>query len=183
MRFSLLAALLLTLACAKNTGSVHGAAEYPSDVKLQANSLALTLADPRRQEDIPDGRYRLALSGDFEQEASQRLQGILSKNGLDLQVTVNVVRADHEGIDTQQGRKVRIDVGLKFALIGPDKTVIKNGRGNSWAEIPEEQATPEEIAKVLRETALNAFDQYWADAETLERINENIATYRDRRGF
>lgn len=181
-RFALLCSLLLTPACAHNTGSIHSSADY-SEFKLDAKSLQLSVGDTRTQDDVPDGQYRLNLPGSFETEASSRIRGMASGQGLDLKLVVKVGRADHANIETQQGERTRVDVALNFELVGPDGTVIKHGTGGAHSEIPVEQASPEEIDKVLRETALSAFDQYWADEDVIERINGNIATYRERRGF
>jgi hypothetical protein len=176
-------ALGLTLGCAHNTQSTHTAAEYPEDVKLEAESITLEVKDPRTDDDITDGYNRLALPDEFAGEATGRLERILSKKGLAYKVLVSVVRCDGAKVDTQTGTKLHIEVGLKFEFRGPDNTVVKHGRGQSWGEVPEEQITDQSVAQTIRETALNAFDQYWADEDTLANINENIATYRDRRGF
>jgi hypothetical protein len=93
------------------------------------------------------------------------------------------VRCDGAKVDTQTGTKLHIEVVLKFEFKGPDNTVVKHGKGQSWGEVPEEQISDQSVAQTVRETALNAFDQYWADEDTLKNINENIATYRERRGF
>jgi hypothetical protein len=188
MRSVILLALGLSLSCltggcAHNTQSTHTAAEYPDDVKLEAESITLELKDPRTDSDITDGYNRLSVPDDFSAEATQRLERILSKKGLAYKVMVSVVRCDGAKVDTQTGTKLHIEVGLKFELRGPDNTVVKRGRGQSWGEVPEEQISDQSVAQTIHETALNAFDQYWADEDTLNNINENIAVYRERRGF
>jgi type IV pilus biogenesis protein CpaD/CtpE len=183
-RLALFALLGFALSgCAHNTQSTHTAAEYPDDVKLEAESITLELKDPRTDSDITDGFNRLSVPEDFNAEASKRLEGILSKKGLAYKVVVSVVRCDGAKVDTQTGTKLHIEVGLKFEFRGPDNTVVKHGRGQSWGEVPEEQISDQSVAQTIRETALNAFDQYWADEDTLNNINENIAVYRERRGF
>jgi len=183
MSRSILFVLLLSSACAVNTGSPHSAAEYPTDVKLEAESVELSVIDPRNAKDVPDGTDSLTFPSAFQADASARLQRILSKKGLAFKVDVAVVRSDAQKVDTQQGPKLHIEVVLKFELKGPDNTVVKHGRGQSWAEIPEAQISDASVTETLQSTALNAFDQYWADEDTLQAINENIAVYRERRGF
>jgi hypothetical protein len=46
--------------------------------------------------------------------------------------------------------------------------------------LPRDEATPEEIALLLRSTSLDAFDRYWADPKTTAALNGDLNAYSHR---
>lgn len=59
--------------------------------------------------------------------------------------------------------------------------MLKRGRGQSQNDIPREEASEEELARVLGATALDALERYWGSSQTIESLNRELAAYRRKR--
>jgi hypothetical protein len=88
-----------------------------------------------------------------------------------------VERADLTFRNDSGGDAVRYDVSLAFRIETKDRLLIQKGKGHSAQELPADEATPEEMQRVFLVAALNAFDQYFAEEDTLERLNANVDSY------
>lgn len=180
------AALACTLAYA--CGGVPAQdAEYP-DIQVRSKRLALEIEDSRREVveriDVDGTQYQneritfaQPLPSGFEAGARERLDRLAGGNGLELLVTTRVERADATFWNDHDGNHVRYDVTLAFRITTPKGLLIQKGKGSSSQELPSEEATPEEMQRVFSIAALNAFDQYFAAEEMLERLNQNIDAY------
>lgn len=161
--------------------------EYP-DLKVRSKMLGLELEEQRKEVleriDVDGTQYKnekvsfpQPLPDGFEAGARERLDRLAGGSGLDLVVTTLVQKADVIFWNDHDGNHTRFEVTLGFRITSKDGLLIQKGKGSSAQELPSEEATPEEMHRVFLVAALNAFDQYFAAEETLERLNQNIDAY------
>lgn len=164
--------------------------EYP-DMELHTKMLGLEIEDPRKEVLEPilvDGTqyakekvtFPQPLPAGFEAGARERLDRLAGSGGLNLVVTTLVDRADVVFWNDHDGNHTRYEVTLAFRITTQKGLLIQKGKGSSAQELPSEEATPEEMKRVFLVAALNAFDQYFADEEMLERLNQNIDAYLEQ---
>lgn len=176
---------LVSSACGSSVAAND--AEYP-DMKVRSPVLELVIEDPRKAIaqtfDRPGEVYRdesvsapQKLPDGFEQKAIERLSRITGDGGLNLKVVTSVERADVTFSNDFRGDMTRYDVKLKFRVTTEEGTVITKGSGQTSQELPNEEATAGEMRRVFLATALNAFDQYFASEDTLEKINAKVDAY------
>jgi hypothetical protein len=175
---------LLALQCG---GVPSQDAEYP-DLKLRSKTITLTIKEERAEvlETISNVSklyqdeqvsFPQPLPSGFEAGARSRLDRLEGGSGLDLVVVTTTDKADLTFRNDVNGDTVRYDVTLAFRITTPEGKLIQRGKGTSIQELPAEGATPEEMRRVFLLAALNAFDQYFALEDTLERLNANIDSY------
>jgi hypothetical protein len=166
--------------------------QYP-DVQLRTAGLSEDLVDPRRERvtelsqrpplyrdetetfplDFPKAEYKAV--------TAERLARLALGEGPAIQVHTEVRRADVTFLNDYRGDFVRWDVELGFQLTTHSGAALHRGKGVAWLEIPKEEATDEEMRRLLLSTAVDAFDRFFADARTLETINSNLREYNERR--
>ncbi len=180
----LLVNLALTGACA----STPAPAEYP-DTKLTARSLSLDIDDARKglfdtYTEAPvmnrneEDTYPQALPKTFVDKAKQRLAKLSSGRGPKVLVHTEVRRCDVTFYNNEyRGDFVRYDVVLGFKVTTEGGALLDKGSGGLWQELDAAQATSAEMQRVFLETALGAFDKYFASEEVLDAINENLERY------
>lgn len=162
-------------------------AEYP-DVQVRAAVMELSIEEARKEvlervtvvNKMYQGEQRTfsqPLPDGFEAGVRKRLDRLTGKRGLEVNVVVSVVRADLTFQNDIDGDTARYDVTLALAVKTEGGTTLQKGKGSSLQQIPAKEATDKEMQRVFLVAALNAFDQYFADEETLERLNANIESY------
>jgi hypothetical protein len=171
-----------------NCGGGLSPAEYP-DVKLRATSVQLDLTDPRKNLDMPisepmrmdrgvEDTYLQQVPTNFEAWAKEKVEKLISGSGPALRVHVEVRRSDVTFYnDPQRGDFTRYDVVLGFRVTTASGALLDKGRGGAWQELPNEKATPTAMRRLHAQTAVAAFDQYFANEETTETINDNVERY------
>lgn len=177
-------ACLASVAC----GGGLAPAEYP-DVKLRGKTVSFELNDPRKDLDNPmseplimdrgvSDTYLQRLPAEFEQNAASKLKSLISGAGAELKVVAEVRRCDLTfSNEPHRGDFTRYDVAIGFRVTTASGALLDKGKGGAWQELPTERATSAEMKRLLASTATAAFDQYFADEETLQKINENIERY------
>lgn len=162
-------------------------AEYP-DTKVRSGVMALEIEEARKEvlETIREVNklyrneqvtFTQPLPPGFESGTRSRLDRLEGGSGLELRVRAIVERADLTFRNDSDGDAVRYDVSLGFRIETNSRKLIQKGKGHSSQELPANEATAEEMQRVFLAVALNAFDQYFADEDTLERLNANIESY------
>lgn len=179
--------VLVLVGLATHCGVPAQDAEYP-ELKLRARSLRLDLEETRKEvlETITEVSklyrneqvtYPQPLAPGFEAGARERLDRLTGGSGLELVVVTQTERVDLTFRNDMDGDTVRYDVTLAFRITTTDGKLLQKGKGTSSHELPAKEATPEEMKRVLLVASLNAFDQYFALEDTLERLNGNIDAY------
>jgi hypothetical protein len=120
---------------------------------------------------------QLLLPSDFESVALGRLQRMLSGQGPALQVTTLVNGGEAVDITDSRGEVTRVDVALGFEVKIQGGPLLRRAESQSRADLPRDEATPEELALLLRSTSLDAFDRYWADPATTAALNGDLSAY------
>jgi hypothetical protein len=92
-------------------------------------------------------------------------------------VLVGVAAADELELVDARGEVTRVLVRLQFEVKVKDGPVLRRAESQASADIPRDEASPEEIELVLGATALNAFDRYWANEATLAGLNRDVSAY------
>lgn len=172
----LLAASLV--ACASAPREVHEPRAYP-ETKLAASAVTLEVLDSRPAPSSP-GERQLLLPGDFEAVAQARLTRMLTGQGPALQVTAAVSGGEALDIADARGELTRVSVQLDFEVKVQDGPLLRRAQSQSTSDLPRDETTPEEINLLLRSTALDAFDRYWADAKTTAALTGDLAAYSRR---
>jgi hypothetical protein len=169
---------LLLLACAGVPREVHEPRPYP-ETKLTASSMALEVVDSRPAPPSATTR-QLLLPNDFEALGQQRLNGMLAGQGPSLQVIAYVNDSTATDLEDARGEMTRVLVKLEFEVKVQDGPQLRRARSESSSDLPRDEATPEELALLLRTTSLDAFDRYWADPKTTAALNADVAAYSQR---
>jgi hypothetical protein len=157
---------------------VHEPLEYPK-ATLAASALVLQVSDPRPAPRGPE-RHDLVLPDDFEPTARAHLARLGLSQGPDLVVNVSVTRAETRDLVDARGEMTRVSVDLAFEIAVSEGPTLRRADTHSEADLPRDEATPEELAVLLRATALDAFDRYWANPATERALNRDLAAYQAR---
>lgn len=163
-------------------------AEYP-EIKVNAQDFSLDVKDPRKELEEPTlpphSMYKndkasapRALPAAFQSGAQQRLSKLSTKQGLPLKVNVTVKQADVTFFNDYRGDFTRFDVSLGISVTTDKGVQLVKGTGASWQELPSSEASLKEQQRVFEFTALDAFDRYFADEKTLNKLNMQINAYR-----
>ena len=169
--------VMLALGC-RVSQRVHEPREYPA-VKIASQSLALSVLDERPANTDP-GVRELELPKDFETRARARLEAQLSGAGPELRVVVSLARLEATEIVDARGEMTRVVCRFELAIGTGSGPVLRRADTQSNADLPRDEATPEEIDLVVDATAIDAFDRYFADARTLEALNRDLAAQAAR---
>jgi len=165
----------LIVACASVAREVHEPRAYP-ETKLEATSIMLEVVDSRPAPKSPTTR-QLLLPNDFESTAQQRLNRMLAGRGPGLQVVAYVNDGAAIDLADERGEMTRVQVKLEFEVKVKDGPRLRRAQTESTSDLPRDEATPEEIALLLRSTSLDAFDRYWADPKTTAALNGDLNAY------
>jgi hypothetical protein len=166
----------LFAACASVPREVHEPRAYP-ETKLDAASIALEVVDSRPAPQSAATR-QLLLPNDFESAGQQRLNRMLAARGPGLQVIAYVNDGTAIDVADQRGEMTRVVVKLEFEVKVKDGPQLRRAQTESSSDLPRDEATPEELALLLRSTSLDAFDRYWADPKTTAALNGDLNAYR-----
>jgi hypothetical protein len=173
----LLVLFLVALGC-RVPREVHEPLEYPK-ATLAASALTLRLSDPRPAPRGPEQRD-LVLPDDFGPSARAHLARLGLSQGPHLIVNASVTRAETRDLVDARGEMTRISVDLAFEIGVSGGPTLRRAETHSESDLPRDEATPEEIALLLRTTALDAFDRYWANPATERALNRDLAAYQAR---
>ncbi len=168
--------LLLLAACASTPREVHEARAYP-ETKLAASAMKLEVVDGRPAPVDPLSR-QLLLPSDFEAVALGRLTRMLAGQGPALHVTAFVNGGEALDVTDARGELTRVSVALGFEVKVEDGPTLRRAESESRADLQRDEATPAELNLLLRSTALDAFDRYWADPKTTVALNQDLAAYQ-----
>lgn len=157
---------------------VHDPLEYP-ETKVTSSALELDVVDARPRGAVPSVR-ELSLPQDFAAAARARLASISAGQGPLITVRVGVGAADEVELVDARGEVTRVLVRLQFEVRVKDGPVLRRAESQASADIPRDEASPEEIDFVLGATALNAFDRYWANPATLTGLNRDLSAYAQK---
>jgi hypothetical protein len=166
----------LALAC-RVSRQVHEPHEYPA-LKLGASALELRLTDVRPTNTDPN-LQELRLPDGFEPRARARLEALLSGAGPQLRVVVSVAPLEALEIVDARGEMTRVVCRLELEM-SANGEVLRRAETESHADLPRDEATPEEIAFVLDSTVTDAFDRYFADERTLRALDRDLAAQAAR---
>lgn len=166
--------LALCLGC-RVPRHVHDPLEYP-ETKVTSSAVELDVVDARPKGTVPSLR-ELSLPPDFAATARARLERIIAGQGPLLDVRVGVGAVDEIELVDARGEVTRIVVRLEFEVRVKDGPVLRSAESQASADIPRDEASPEEVELVLGATALNAFDRYWANPTTLTGLNRDLSAY------
>jgi hypothetical protein len=169
--------LLVAVGC-RVPREVHEPLEYPK-ATLAASALTLRVSDPRPPPRGPEQRD-LVLPDDFEPTARAHLARLGLSQGPHLVVNVSVTRAETRDLVDARGEMTRVSVDLGFEIGVNGGPTLRRADTHSESDLPRDEATPEEIALLLRTTALDAFDRYWANPATEHALNRDLAAYQAR---
>lgn len=172
------AALTVLGACAGTPREVHEPRAYP-ETKLAASSVALQVID-HRPAPVDPQRRQLLLPADFEAEALRRLTQMLAGQGPALHVTALVNAGDAADLTDSRGELTRVSVALGFEVKVVGGPLLRRSEAQSTADLHRDEVTPEELALLLRSTSLDAFDRYWASAQTTAALNQDLAAFERR---
>jgi hypothetical protein len=158
-------------------GSRYGLEEpsYPG-IEVESRVLALRIADPRPvvPTDValvrPRGSRTLAVAvpRQFVPAAVGRLGAVVAGAGPSLEVVAEVERADV--VWAPGGRGATVHVAFTFSVYRGNGELLQRGYGQAAAQVSDDALSPE----VVKATALDAFDRYWASEKTLIGINRAI---------
>jgi hypothetical protein len=165
-------------------GSRYGLEEpsYPG-IEVESRVLTLRIADPRlgvsseatpvRPRDLRPGASAatpVALPPQFVPAAAQRLGEVVAGEGPTLEVVAEVDRADVVWSRTSAGTTARVNVAFTFSVYAANGALLQRGSGRAMAQVPGDAVGTD----VVRATALEAFDRYWASEQTLVGLNQAI---------
>lgn len=157
---------------------VHEPRHYP-EAKVAVSVLDLQVSDARPPPSSASER-ELTLPADFEPTARARLAPLVLGQGPKLTVQVAVAHADAIELVDARGEMTRVSVTLDFQVSVQGGPTLRHAETHSDSDLPRDEATPEEILFVLRATALDAFDRYWANPATEAALNKDLAAYQQR---
>jgi hypothetical protein len=184
--------LACTLACAaplaaSGCSSNLGPAEYP-ELKVRSKGFELKLTDSRREytelytvmptlDRDEESTYAQPVPGDLQAALQARLARVSAGAGPTLVVHAEVRRVDVTFYNDARGDYARHDVAVAFRVTTQSGALLDKGVGGAFRELPREDATAAQLESSLRECALAAIDQYWANEETLETLNAQLERY------
>lgn len=175
-RLGAVAALMLVLSSCGGAGSARSADDV-SGQRLPVAELRLEVADSRPPP-VGDRLRLLALPPDFATRAQARLSQLAEGNvGERLEVRAVVAAAQATEIVDARGEMTRVEVDLDFETRIAGGPVLKRGRGHAQQDLPRDEASDDEIARVLDVTALDALERYWSSAATLDGLRRELAAY------
>jgi len=169
---------VLFAACASVPREVHEPRAYP-ETKLEAASIALEVVDSRPAPQSATTR-QLLLPSDFESTGQQRLSRMLAGQGAALQVVAYVNDGTAIDLEDERGQMTRVLVKLEFEVKVKDGPQLRRAQTESSSDLPRDEASPEELALLLRSTSVDAFDRYWADPKTTAALNGDLNAYNHR---
>ena len=162
----------LVVAC-RVPREVHEPRVYPA-TKLQSSHMSLALSDPRPAPTDPTER-QLLLPASFEGLVRARLDAMVSGSGPALDVSISVAALDELEIVDARGEMTRVLVRFDVVVAQTGGPVLRRAETESRADLPRDEATPEEVAFLLDSTAIDAFDRYFADEHWVEALNVELA--------
>lgn len=160
-------------------GRVDRTVVYPEQ-KVQARELALRVVDQRPAPPVHT-REVSQLPADFEARARERLMAVAVGEGEALEVSLHVATAGAFEIVDARGEMTRVEVAFDVETRVAGGPTLRRARTQWREDIPRAEAESAEIARVLSETALHAFDRYWASEATIDALNRDLAAYRAAR--
>jgi hypothetical protein len=172
---ALAAAMLLASSC-RVSRQVHEPREYP-ETKIESSEIYAVLVDARVSAGDPTIR-QLSLPNDFEAKVSQRLASLASASGAPLGVVITVAAADEIELVDARGPMTRVLVRFDLEFKLKDGVVIRRAETQSSSDLPRDEATADEVAFVLRSTAIDAIDRYFSDPAVLASLNRELASRR-----
>lgn len=152
---------------------VHEPREYPA-LKIESSALDLRVVDSRPNGSDPSV-VELRLPSDFEARARARLQAQLAGQGSELRVVVSLAQLEALEIVDARGEMTRVVCRFELEIGSGSGPVLRRAETQSSADLPRDEANPDEIALVLDATAIDAFDRYFADERTLQALNRDLA--------
>lgn len=172
--------LLLLTGCASN-----GAIEYP-EVKLHSAHLDVLVEDRRTgtissikernlERDERDTYAEMFPKDAVVSHLKERLQRLQSSGATPVLFEVSVERADVTQFSHYKSEFVRYDVTLRVEVRTEKGQVLNHGKTSAWRQIPKEEATEARRTQTHVEAALAAFDQYFANEDRLEALNQSLA--------
>jgi hypothetical protein len=176
--FWLLSAAVVGLGACSVPREVHEPLHYP-EAKIAASTLDLQVSDARPPPRSASQR-ELTLPADFEATARARLSPLILGQGPKLGVQVAVAHAEAIEIVDARGEMTRVSVTFDFEVSVQGGPTLRRAETHSDSDLPRDEATPEELLFVLRATALDAFDRYWANPATEAALNKDLAAYGKR---
>lgn len=172
---------LLVAAC-----SGGGPAAYP-DVKLNSAHLELLLTDHRtgsistmKEPSALERDESLTYAEEFPAHAvsaqlKERLARLQSNGGSKVVFHVFVERADATIFSHYVNEFVKYDVTLRVEVRTESGQLLNRGKTSAWRQLPREEASDARRKQAHTEAAVAAFDQYFADEDRLNAVNENLA--------
>lgn len=177
-RYVAASALLVCAGCGGSNRT--SAATSASELKVVASALRLEVID-HRPAPVGDRRLTLDLPSHFAAQAQERLTRACQGDADVLDVKAVVATAQAFDVTDARGEMTRVEVSFDFETRLEGGLVLKRGRGQSQNDIPREEASDEELARVLGATALDALERYWGSSQTIESLNRELAAYRRKR--
>lgn len=173
---------LLIAACSGGGGAIA----YP-DVKLNSAHLELLLTDHRtgpistmKEPSALERDESVTYAEEFPSDVvsaqlEQRLARLQSSGGSKVVFNVFVERADATIFSHYVDEFVRYDVTLRVEVRTEAGHLLNRGKTSAWRQLPREEASDARRKQAHAEAAIAAFDQYFADEDRLEAVNENLA--------
>lgn len=157
---------------------VHRPMKYP-EIKVRAERFLVKLVDRRFSYLTATGKS-LPMPEDFVLRAESRLWEVASGQGPVLEVLVLVAGIEETELVDARGEISRLSVDLNIDVRVVNGESLRRHSVHSQAEIPRREATEQELQFLLRSTALNAFDRFWASQTTASRLNRALASTSDK---
>jgi len=156
----------------------HEPRPYP-ETRVDASRVELHVQDTQPG-NLPPSVQQLSLPKSFSASAQARLNGVLAGHGPALDVTVHVLAADEAELLDARGEMTRVRVKFGLEVRAEDGPVLRHAESESSSDLPRDEATDDEVEYLLLATALDAFDRYFANPDTLLSINRELAAYAGR---
>ena len=181
---SLLVSGLFLLGCA---GSFEYKPRALSGAKWQAANVSVNVDDARQTAStklptvpkitLGGGREAdLRLPPEFKEFVRWRLSQLLSGNGPRLRLIILPQRVRAGWRASAWSETELANVSLRFRIVSEDgQRVIVEGTGTSRKEFSSGDASDQELALIFRAACNDAFDDFFASAANLKRLNDAIA--------
>jgi hypothetical protein len=175
--------LVLLIAACSGSG---GPAAYP-DVKLNSAHLELVLTDHRtgpistmKEPSALERDEEVTYAEEFPADAvsaqlKERLARLQSSGATKVVFHVFVERADATIFSHYVNEFVKYEVTLRVEVRTERGQLLNRGKTSAWRQLPREEASDARRKQAHVEAAVAAFDQYFADEDRLEALNENLA--------
>lgn len=174
LRLSVLLAAWALVACTVPR-QVH---EPPPPPQTRIASQHLELVVPNELYDPPAGSGELGLPRSFGADVASRLATLVTGQGPALSVVITSASALARELVDSRGEMTRVLVRLELEIRILGGPLLRRGQAESRADLPRNEASYEEIQFLLRSTAANALDRYFALERTPRALNADIAAYR-----